>query len=306
MSLKIVFMGTPEFSIPTLEMLLKKKINILKIYTQSPKKSKRGQKVNISPVQEFSEKNKLNFRIPEKLNTDDEFNIFKDLSPDLVVVVAYGKLIPKKFLSIPKLGFINIHASLLPKWRGAAPIQRAMINGDEKTGVSIMKIEEKLDSGPVLSSEELNLNKSDTFGDVYKKLSVMGAELLSRNLENIESYNTNIIKQDESKATYAKKINKNETQIKWNLSADKVMAHIHGLSPNPGAWFSYENERYKVLKVKKLSMNGNSGQILDENLIIGCKTESIQILEIQREGKKKQNIKNFLLGQKIKKDTVII
>ena len=147
--MNIVFMGTPEFSVPTLDILIKKKFNILKVYTQPPKKSKRGQKVNSTPIEEFCKKNKINFRTPSSLDEDEELESFKKLSPDIVVVVAYGQIIPKFFLNIAKLGFINIHASLLPKWRGAAPIQRAIINGDKKIGISIMKIEEKLDSGPV-------------------------------------------------------------------------------------------------------------------------------------------------------------
>ena len=153
-------MGTPKFSVPTLEALVKNKFNILSVYTQPPKKSRRWQKINASPIQEFSNNNKLNLRTPENLNDSDEYKFFKKLSADLVVVVAYGKLIPKYFLNVPKFGFINIHASLLPKWRGAAPIQRAIMNGDRKIGVSIMKIEEKLDSGPVLTVKEL---KKKTF-----------------------------------------------------------------------------------------------------------------------------------------------
>ncbi len=154
MSLKIVFMGTPKFSLPTLEALINNKFNIIKVYTQPPKKSKRGQTINISPIEEFSKKNKLNLRNPANLNTNEEYEVFKNLSPDLVIVVAYGQIIPKKILEIAKFGFINIHASLLPRWRGAAPIQRAIMNCDKKIGVSIMKIEEKLDSGPVLASRE--------------------------------------------------------------------------------------------------------------------------------------------------------
>ena len=160
MSLKVVFMGTPEFSVPTLEALINNKFEILSIYTQPPKKSKRGQKINVSSVQKFSEKNNLPVRNPENLNKDEEYNFIKSLSADIAVVVAYGKLIPKNILKTTKLGFINIHASLLPKWRGAAPIQRAIMNGDKKTGVSIMKIEEKLDSGPVLASKELNIRSA--------------------------------------------------------------------------------------------------------------------------------------------------
>ena len=175
MSLKIVFMGTPEFSAPTLDALIKNKYNIVCTYTHPPKKSRRGQKNNPSQIEEFCKKNKINFKNPISLNNEKEFKIFKELSPDIVVVVAYGQIIPKIFLSVAKFGFINIHASLLPKWRGAAPIQGAIMNGDKKIGVSIMKIEEKLDSGPILVSKALELDQNATHGEIEKKLSVMGA-----------------------------------------------------------------------------------------------------------------------------------
>ena len=164
MSLKVVFMGTPEFSVPTLQALIKNKFDILSVYTQPPAKSKRGQKTNASPIEEFAKKNKINLKNPIHLNNDEELKIFKQSSPDIVVVVAYGQIIPKKFLNEPKFGFINLHASLLPKWRGAAPIQRAIMNGDKTIGVSIMKIEEKLDSGPILFSRKLELNNNLTYG----------------------------------------------------------------------------------------------------------------------------------------------
>ena len=173
MSHKIVFMGTPKFSVPTLDLLIKNKFNVVKVYTQPPRKSKRGQKINPSAIEEYCKKNKISFRNPEILDTQEEFKIFKELSPNLIVVVAYGKIIPKNFLNIPKFGFINIHASLLPKWRGAAPIQRAIMNTDKKIGVSIMQIEEKLDSGAVLSSKQIELNKNSTYGEIEKKLSIM-------------------------------------------------------------------------------------------------------------------------------------
>ena len=298
-------MGTPEFSLPALKALIENKFNILCVYTQPAKKSKRGQKTNVSPVEEFSKKNKIDFRNPINLNSDEEFKIFKQLSPDLVVVVAYGQLIPKKFLNITKFGFINIHASLLPKWRGAAPIQRAIMNRDRKIGVSIMKIEEKLDSGPVLSTKEIDLDQNATYGEIEKKLSKMGADLLIESLRKIEDKNTKFSAQVHSEATYAKKIKKSETKINWNLSADKVIAHIHGLSPNPGAWFKYKNERFKVLRVQKSNLpfplKSNPGLVLNENLTIGCKDDCVQILEIQREGKNKQITKDFLLGTKITK-----
>ena len=306
MSFKIVFMGTPEFSIPTLEALIKKKFNVVSVYTQPPTKSKRGQKINVSPIEEFSRKNKINFKNPVNLNSDEELKIFKELSPDIVVVVAYGQIIPKIFLNTAKFGFINIHASLLPKWRGAAPIQRAIMNGDKKVGVSIMKIEEKLDSGPVLASSELELDQNATHGEIEKKLSVVGANLLIESLKVIKTGNPKFINQDPSQATYAKKVEKGETKIDWNLNVRKVLAHIHGLSPSPGAWFEFENERFKVLRTKTSSENGKSGCVLDENLTVGCGSDSIQILELQRQGKNKQATKEFLLGKKIKKGTILV
>ncbi len=305
MSIKIVFMGTSEFSVPTLKFLIEKKFNVLQVYTQPPKKSKRGQKIHSSPVELFSKQNEINCRTPSNLNNDGELKIFKELLPDIAIVVSYGQIIPKNFLNIPKFGFINIHASLLPKWRGAAPIQRAIMNEDKKTGVSIMKIEEKLDSGPVLSSQTIDLDKTATFGDIEKKLSIMGANLLIKNLENMENNSANFSKQIHSEATYAKKIHKNETKINWNLSANKVIAHIHGLSPNPGAWLQYEKERYKVLKAIEHKTNGKPGTVIDENLTIACKLNSVRILELQRQGKKKQTAKEFLLGKKIKKESIL-
>tara|TARA_B100000686_G_C16742557_1_gene947483 strand:+ start:323 stop:1243 length:921 start_codon:yes stop_codon:yes gene_type:complete len=305
MSLKIVFMGTSEFSLPALELLINNKFKILSVYTQPPRKSKRGQKINPSPIAIFSEKNKLNLRNPIKLNNNEEFKIFKELSPDLVVVVSYGQIIPKNFLNIAKFGFINIHASLLPKWRGAAPIQRAIMNQDKKIGISIMKIEEELDSGPILLSKEIELDQSATHGEIEKKLSVMGANLLIESLKNIESGNLKFVKQVHPEATYAKKIDKNETKIKWNLEAERVIAHIHALSPNPGAWFEYDGERFKVLKANISLTNGRPGLVLDEKLTIACKSNSIQILELQRQGKKKQTTKEFLLGKKINKGTIL-
>ena len=299
MSLKIVFMGTSEFSVPTLEILIKNEFSISTVYTQPPKKSKRGQKINPSPIEEFSKKNKINIRNPINLNNDEEFKIFKKLSPDIVVVVAYGQIIPKNFLNIPKFGFINIHASLLPKWRGAAPIQSAIMNRDKKIGVSIMKIEEKLDSGPVLASKEIELDQNAIHGDIEKKLSKVGADLLIKNLKNFKEGNLKFINQIHSEATYAKKIDKNETKINWDLDASKALAHIHGLSPSPGAWFEYENERFKVLRAKISIAKGKSSYVLDENLTVACKSNSIQILELQRQGKNKQTVKEFLLGKKI-------
>ena len=306
MSLNVIFMGTPEFSLPALKELIKNNFNILSIYTQPPKKSKRGQKINISPIEEFVKKKELNLKTPSSLKNDEEFKFFKNLSPDLAVVVAYGQIIPKNFLEIPKFGFVNIHASLLPRWRGAAPIQRAIMNGDKKIGVSIMKIEEKLDSGPVLSSKEIELNQNSTYGEIEKKLSVLGADLLVETLKNFVNKKIELKKQEDSKVTYAKKISKDETRINWNLEADKIIAHIHGISPSPGAWFEYKGDRFKVFKAIKSSLSGKPGTVINENLNIACKSNSIQILELQKQGKNKQTAKEFLLGYKINSGTILV
>ena len=306
MSLNIAFMGTPEFSEPTLDALIKNKFNLVKVYTQPPKKSKRGQKINPSAIEEYCKKNEISFRNPSTLNTKEEFENFRELNINLAVVVAYGQIIPKNFLKIAKFGFINVHASLLPRWRGAAPIQRAIMNEDKKVGVSIMRIEEKLDSGPVMTYKKFELDRNSTHGEITKKLSLEGSNLLIESLKIIEAGNSKFIDQDHSQATYAKKIDKNETKINWRDKSNKVLAHIHGLSPSPGAWFEFENERFKVLRAKILPGKGKSGHVLDENLTVGCGSSSIQILELQRQGKKAQTTKEFLLGKKINKGTILI
>ena len=198
-----------------------------------------------------------------------------------------------------KFGFINIHASLLPKWRGAAPIQRAIMNGDKKSGISIMKIQEKLDSGPVLALKEIGIDENKTFGEIEKKLSIIGAELLIDNLKIIKDGNAKFVNQLHTEATYAKKIDKKETKINWSTDAYKVLYHIHGLSPNPGAWFEYKKQRYKVWKAKIVNQNGDAGKTLDDKLTISCKDQAIKVLEIQKEGKNKQVTEQFLLGNKI-------
>jgi len=306
MSLNVVFMGTPNFAIPTLNILIKNKINITKVYTRPPQKSKRGQKINPSPIEQFCKRNEIDVHNPVTLNNKNELNYFKNILADVVVVVAYGQIIPKDILDIPKFGFINVHASLLPKWRGAAPIQRAIMNRDKKIGVTIMKIEEKLDTGPILKSQELDLDQNATHGEIEKYLSELGAKLLIKSLRSIEKESSKFIKQIDIEATYAKKINKNKTKINWNQDAKKILSHIHGLSPSPGAWFVYQKERFKILKAKISTRNGKSGYVLDRNLTIGCNKDSIQILEIQRQGKNKQTTKEFLLGKKITEGSILI
>ena len=303
---KIIFMGTPEFSVPILKSLYQNGCSISAVYSQPPKKSMRGQKVNKSSVQKFSEELNLNIRTPVFLkNNTEEFKYFKSINPDIVIVVAYGQLIPKNFLNISKFGFINIHASILPKWRGAAPIQRAIMNLDKVTGISVMKMVEELDAGPIMYNKEIKLDRTMNAEEVSNKLSKLSSEIILDCLEKIEFNKTKFIDQDHTKATYAKKINKLETQIMWDEKAINIVAKINALYPSPGAWFFYKSKRYKILKAIISDKEGKPGTVLDDSLTVGCKFNSIKILEIQKEGKNIQKTQDFLLGTNIEKNTVL-
>ena len=303
---KIVFMGTSNFSVPILKSLYQNGYPIVTIYTQPPQKSMRGQKVNKSPIQKMAENLCIECRTPDSLKeNNEEYNFLKLLNPDLVIVVAYGQLIPKNYLSLSKHGFINIHASLLPKWRGAAPIQRSIMNLDKETGVSIMKIVEKLDAGPVMMQEKINVTSEMNAEDLSNKLSDLSSKLILECIDEIEGGKAKFIDQDEQKATYAKKINKKEGKINWDNSAENILAQINSLLPNPGAWFSFMGERYKILKASISEAEGEKGKVIDNNLTIACKSKSIKVNEIQRQGKNKQSTSEFLLGSKIKKETAL-
>ena len=303
---KIVFMGTSNFSVPILKSLYQNGYPIVTIYTQPPQKSMRGQKVNKSPIQKMAENLCIECRTPDSLKeNNEEYNFLKLLNPDLVIVVAYGQLIPKNYLSLSKHGFINIHASLLPKWRGAAPIQRSIMSLDKETGVSIMKIVEKLDAGPVMIQEKINITSEMNAEDLSNKLSDLSSKLILECIDEIEGGKAKFIDQDEQKATYAKKINKEEGKINWDNSAENILAQINSLLPNPGAWFSFMGERYKILKASISEAEGEKGKVIDNNLTIACKSKSIKVNEIQRQGKNKQSTSEFLLGSKIKKETAL-
>ena len=293
---KVVFMGTPKFSIPILETIAKSRYKVSCVYTQAPKKSNRGQKINISPIHKCAENLKLTLRNPINLNSEEEFEFIKKLNPDIVVVVAYGQIISKKILDLPKEGFINIHASLLPKWRGAAPIQRSIMNLDTVTGISIMKIVEDLDAGPVMKKIQIKIDESTNTEELSKNLSKISSESIVEVLDNIFEKKSKFVEQNHESATYAKKINKNESEINWNENAKKILAKINGLNPNPGAWFVYKKIRHKIWKAKIAEKIGLSGTILDNNFIIGCGDKSLEIIEIQKEGKNKLSLKNFLMG----------
>ena len=307
MSKKIIFMGTPMFAVPILKSLYQNGYFISVVYTQPPTKSKRGQKVNKSAIQGISETLNLDFRIPKTLkNNKEEYDFIKNLDADLSIVVAYGQIIPKEFLTLTKKGFINIHASILPKWRGAAPIQRSIMNLDNETGISFMKIEEELDSGPVSNIYKIPLSNNENSQEISEKLSSLAAEKILDNVDDILEDKIKFINQEHTKATYAKKIEKIEGKINWEHSAIKIIGKINGLSPIPGAFFNFKGERYKVLKAEIGNNSGKPGEVLSDKLEIACKNnESIKILEIQRQGKKTQKVSEFMLGSQIKKGSII-
>ena len=308
MQKKIVFMGTPEFSVPILKSIYENDFSIEAVYTQPPQKSQRGQKLNKSPINQLADSLGINCRTPASLkNNYEELEFIKKINPDIVIVVAYGQIIPKEFLEICKLGFINIHGSILPKWRGAAPIQRAIMNLDRETGISIMKIKEKLDSGPVCAVYKIELNPFDNAFEVSKKLSLLAAEKIIIEINNILNGKAKFIEQNHELVTYAAKIDKSEGLINWKEDAKKIFGKVNGLFPIPGAFFIYKNERYKVLKAKIDKNQGNAGEVLTNDLEVACgDNHSLKILEIQRQGKKPQKIEEFILGSQIKKGASLL
>ena len=307
MSKKIIFMGTPLFAVPILKSLYQNGYPISVVYTQPPQKSNRGQKINKSPIQGISETLNIDFRCPKTLkDNDEEYQFLKKLNADIAIVVAYGQIIPKNFLTLTKKGFINIHGSILPKWRGAAPIQRSIMNLDEDVGISIMKIVEELDSGPVSNIYKIKLDHNNNTQEISEKLSLLAAEKILDNVDDILEDKVKFTEQDHSKATYAKKIDKTEGQINWKDNAQNIIGKINGLFPFPGAFFKFKGERYKILKAEIGNGAGKVGEVLSDKLEIACNNnQSIKILEIQRQGKKPQKIGEFMLGSQIKKGSII-
>jgi len=299
MALNIIFMGTPDFAVPILKSINNLNHNILEVYTQPPNKKNRGQKIQNSPIHDFSNKLNLPVRFPIAFD-EKEIDRIKKLNPDLVIVVAYGKILPAELLNLDKVLFINVHASLLPKWRGAAPIQRAIMNLDHETGVSIMKIVTELDAGPVLLQSKIKITKEINYKELSGQMSELGAKLILDTLKLIENKSANFTEQNESKATYAKKIEKSETKISWNDDAEKIIAKINAFCPNPGCWFELNGNRIKIIKAKKVMSKGIPGTILDDNLTIACSKNAIRIIELKKEGKQKMTADEFLRGNKIK------
>ena len=292
-------MGTSVFAVKILKSLYQNGYPIATVYTQAPKKSNRGMRVTKSPVHSISETLSLEVRTPVTLkNNQEEYEYLKDIDADMCLVIAYGQIIPESFLNLTKKGFINIHASLLPKYRGAAPIQRAIMNLEKKTGISVMKINSQLDEGPVCKSYEIDINEKDSSDDLSEKLSDLAVEKILDDIDDILDDKAKFKDQDHSKATYAKKINKKESSIDWNTPAKSVIAKINGLN---GAHFIFQGARYKILKAELNNLSGKPGEIIGDSLEIACKEKSIKVMMIQREGKKPQKTPEFLLGSQIKK-----
>ncbi len=304
MTSKIIFMGTPEFSIPSLRAL-NLEYDVLSVYTQPPKKKFRGQKKIKSPIHLEAEKLNIPVRCPTNLNEEKEYNFIKNSRVKFIVVVAYGQIIPEIFLKIKSLTFLNIHASLLPRWRGAAPIQRSIIEMDKETGVSIMKIIPQLDAGPYLIQESIPINSNDNFSTLSTKLSKLGSKLILKSLNILIEGNNEFIKQQDELVTYAKKITRDEAKIDWKMTARETIAKINGLNPSPGVWFKHNENRIKIIEAEEINAEGKIGEVLTDDLIIACADKAIKIKKIQKEGKKKLSAENFLAGYKIVKGEVL-
>ena len=304
MAMKIIFMGTPNFAVPILKRL-SSKFEIIAAYTQPPKKKSRGQKIIKSAIQEEAEGLGIPVRFPENLNNEIEYKYIKESKVKFVIVVAYGKIIPEKFLKTKDTVFLNIHASLLPRWRGAAPIQRSIIARDKETGISIMKIISKLDAGPYLLQKSVKIDDKDNFLSLSKKLSNVASELILDALDLLKDNKGKFIDQKEDLVTYAEKINKKESVINWNESAEKIIAKVRGLGPYPGVWFKHNSTRIKIIEAEIFKENGKPGEVMTNDLVIACAEKAIKINLIQKEGKKALKTKNFLAGYKINKGEIL-
>lgn len=309
MALRLIFMGTPDFSVPCLSELIGAGHEIACVYSQPPRAAGRGQKETPSPVHSFAEQAGLPVRTPESLKDTEAQREFADLQADIAIVVAYGLILPKPVLDAPEHGCLNLHASLLPRWRGAAPIQRAIMAGDETTGVMVMRMESGLDTGPICFAEQTSIGLDETAGELHDRLAGVGADLMVRALAALERGSLDCTPQPDAGVTYASKIEKNETRIHWDLPAQEVHNHIRGLSPFPGAWFELETngkrERVKVLRSAIAQAEGPPGTVLNDELKIACAEGAVHLTHLQRAGKKPVAAEEFLRGLSIRPGTAL-
>ena len=297
--MKIVFMGSSTFAIPSLRILKKAQYDIKAVYSQPPRKAGRGKSYKEVPLAEFALSEGLKLEQPTTFKDPNIIENLKRYDPDFLVVVAYGLILPRQVLEIPKKLPINVHGSFLPYWRGAAPINQAIFNRDSFTGVSIIKMIEELDAGPILSQEKLMLDQTETFGFLHQTLSELGAKNLLRVLDKFNS-NKEIL-QNKMLVSYAPKIKKLDAKLDFKQKASALEARVRGLAPVPGAWFEYKGERFKVFKAEVVDGCGKAGLIINEDLTIACGEKALNILEIQRQGKGIMSINELIRGFQFKK-----
>ncbi|MDE5464769.1 methionyl-tRNA formyltransferase [Bradyrhizobium sp. CSS354] len=301
MPLRLIFMGTPDFSVPTLLELVAHGHEIAAVYTRAPKPGgRRGLQLQPTPVEEAARKLGIPVLTPKTLKTPEALEEFRAFDADAAVVVAYGMILPQAILDAPKLGCYNLHASLLPRWRGAAPINRAIMAGDAESGVMVMKMDVGLDTGDVAMAERLAITDNMTAADLHDRLSRLGADLMVRAMAALDRGGLQLKKQSEDGVTYAAKIDKAEARIDWTRPAREVLRHIHGLSPFPGAWAELENARVKILRCELAKGAGAPGEVLDDHLTIACGEGAIRLIELQREGKARMQAADFLRGVPLK------
>jgi methionyl-tRNA formyltransferase len=303
MPLRLVFMGTPDFAVPTLVEIVGRGHDVAAVYTRPPRPAGRGMDVTPSPVEREARRFGLSVFTPATLRAADAEAVFYAHRADAAVVVAYGLILPRPILACARLGCFNLHASLLPRWRGAAPINRAIMAGDAETGVMVMRMEEGLDTGPIAMAERVTIGGDDTAGDLHDALARLGADLMVRALGALESGMLSLTPQPADGVTYAAKIDKAETRIDWSRSWRQVHDHIRGLSPFPGAWCEIAGLRVKVLRSTRGEGHGAPGTVLDDNLNIACGDGALRLLQVQRAGKQPMSADNFLRGTPLPRGT---
>jgi methionyl-tRNA formyltransferase len=304
MPLRLIFMGTPDFAVPTLLELVAHGHEIAAVYTRAAKPAGRGMKLQPTPVEQEARRLGIPVETPTTLKTPEAVEKFRAHHAEAAVVVAYGMILPQAILDTPKLGCFNLHASLLPRWRGAAPINRAIMAGDTETGVMVMKMAAGLDTGDVAMAERMAITDAMTAADLHDALAPLGADLMVRAMGALERGRLQLTRQSEDGVTYAAKIEKAEARIDWNKAARAVLKHIHGLSPFPGAWCEMASEgeqaRVKILRCEMIDRSGAPGELLDDHLAIACQQGALRILELQRAGKAPMKAEDFLRGTPLK------
>lgn len=304
MTLNIVFMGTPDFAVPSLAEIIASGHKVIRVYTQPPRRAGRGKKLTKSPVHQFAELMGLQVETPESFRKPKVIDDLEGLEADVACVVAYGQILPQRALDAPKYGCLNLHGSLLPRWRGAAPVQRAIMAGDAQTGVQIMQMAKGLDTGDILLSESTDIRETDTAATLSQRLSQLGAQMWPRVLGGVEREALTPTPQS-GEPTYAHKINKSEARLDWSRSARNLEAHIRGLSPFPGAWCEIDDRRVKIHLARVVEGQGQPGEILDDQLTIACGEGALQLLSVQPAGKSRMSVDDFLRGAKAPKGAIL-